>query len=61
MTHKAGMYRPTLIMRQNEAEYAIRKARKSTWVDSKNIFLMGHSEGGIIMILSSVMPMKMHK
>ena len=34
-------------MRQNEAEYAIREARKLIWVDSKNIFLMGHSEGGI--------------
>ena len=47
MTHKAGMYRSTLIMRQNEAQYAIREARKLIWVDSKNIFLMGHSEGGI--------------
>jgi len=38
MTHKAGMYRSTLIMRQNEARYAIQEARKLTWVDSKNIF-----------------------
>jgi len=38
MTHKAGMYRSTLIMRQNEAEYAIQEARNLTWVDSKNIF-----------------------
>ncbi|MGV7225100.1 MAG: dienelactone hydrolase family protein [Nitrospinales bacterium] len=47
MAHKAGMYRSTLIMRQNEAQYAIQEARKLSWVDGKNIFLMGHSEGGI--------------
>jgi poly(3-hydroxybutyrate) depolymerase len=41
------MYRPTLIMRQHEAAYAIRSARKLPWVDSKNIFLMGLSQGGI--------------
>jgi dienelactone hydrolase len=45
--HKAGMYRPTLIMRQNEAAYAIRQARKLPWVDGQNIFLMGLSQGGI--------------
>ena len=47
LTHKAGMYRATLIMRQNEVAYAIREACKLAWVDSKNIILMGHSEGGI--------------
>jgi len=44
---KGGMYRPTLIMRQHEAAYAIRMARNFPWVDSKNIFLMGLSQGGI--------------
>ena len=52
------MYRPTLIMRQNEAVYAIREARKLTWVDSKNIFLMGLSQGGITTATFSGEPVK---
>jgi dienelactone hydrolase len=47
LKHKAGMYRSTLIMRQHEAAYAIRMVRSLPWVDSKNIFLMGLSQGGI--------------
>lgn len=46
-THKGGMYRPTIIMRQNDAGYAISQAKKLSWVDSNNVFLMGLSQGGI--------------
>jgi dienelactone hydrolase len=56
--HKGGMYRPTLIMRQNEAAYAIRMASKFPWVDSKNIFLMGLSQGGITTATFSGEPVK---
>jgi len=56
--HKGGMYRSTLIMRQHEAAYAIRMARKLPWVDSKNIFLMGLSEGGITTATFSGEPAK---
>lgn len=45
--HKGGMYRPTLTMRQNDAGYAISKAKQLTWVDKQNVFLMGLSQGGI--------------
>jgi dienelactone hydrolase len=34
-------------MRQNDAGYAIEKARQLTFVDGKNIFLVGLSQGGI--------------
>tara|TARA_R110002049_G_scaffold252264_2_gene427301 strand:+ start:38953 stop:39813 length:861 start_codon:yes stop_codon:yes gene_type:complete len=44
---KGGMYRGTLSMRQNDAGYAIAKARQLDWVDNNNVFLMGHSQGGI--------------
>ncbi len=44
---KGGMYRGTLSMRQNDAGYAISNAKKLKWVDKNNIFLMGHSQGGI--------------
>ena len=47
LNHKGGMYRPTLIMRQKEAAYAIQEARNLPWADSENIYLMGLSEGGI--------------
>lgn len=45
--HTGGLYRPTLKMRQNDAGYAIAKAKKLPWVDRTNVFLMGLSEGGI--------------
>ena len=44
---KGGLYRETLIMRQQDALYAIKQAKSLEWVDSKNIFVIGHSEGGI--------------
>jgi dienelactone hydrolase len=56
--HEGGMYRPTLRMRQNEAAYAIREARKLPWVDSSNIFLMGLSQGGITTATFSGEPVK---
>ena len=46
-THQGGLYRPTLKMRQNDAGYAIAKAKTLPWVDTSNVFLMGLSQGGI--------------
>ena len=46
-SHKGGMYRGILRMRQYDAGNAIEKARALPWVDSDNIFLMGLSQGGI--------------
>ncbi len=34
-------------MRQEEIQFAVEQLKKSPWADSKNIFLMGHSEGGV--------------
>jgi len=44
---KGGMYRGTLNMRQYDAGNAIAKAKQLDWVDKNNIFLMGHSQGGV--------------
>ena len=44
---KGGYFRQAIHFRIAEANYAIREARKLSWVDPKNVFLMGHSEGGI--------------
>ena len=44
---KGGMYRGTLNMRQYDAGYAIENAKQQSWVDENNIFLMGHSQGGV--------------
>ena len=46
-TKRAGMYRETLTMRQNDAGYAIAKAKQLPWVDTNNVFLVGLSQGGI--------------
>ncbi len=45
--HRGGMYRPTLKMRQFDAGFAIENAKNLSWVDAKNVFLMGLSQGGI--------------
>ena len=46
-THEGGLYRATLRMRQNDAGYAIARAKTLPWVDKDNVFLMGLSEGGV--------------
>lgn len=46
-TKRAGLYRETLKMRQYDALNAIKNAKQLDWVDSRNIFLVGFSEGGI--------------
>ena len=45
--HQGGFYRSTLLMRHNDAGYAIAKAKTLSWVDRDNVFLMGLSQGGI--------------
>ena len=45
--HQGGFYRSTLLMRQNDAGYAIAKAKALPWVDDDNVFLMGLSQGGV--------------
>ncbi len=47
VTKRAGLYRETLKMRQYDALNAIKNAKQLAWVDSRNIFLVGFSEGGI--------------
>lgn len=44
-TH-TGTFPQAYAMRQEEIRHAVEQIRKSSWADSKNIFLMGHSEGG---------------
>lgn len=46
-TKSGGMFRRALSFRIAEANFAIREARKLPWIDGENVFLMGHSEGGI--------------
>jgi dienelactone hydrolase len=38
--------------RQQEIGFALEQLQKKPWVDERNIFLMGHSEGGIATALS---------
>ena len=46
-TNKGGFYRSVLKIRQIDAENAILQAKKLSWTDNNNIFLVGLSEGGI--------------
>ena len=42
-----GWFREAYRYRQEEIRYAINSVRKLIWVDQGNIFLYGHSEGGL--------------
>jgi poly(3-hydroxybutyrate) depolymerase len=45
-TKRGGLFPQAHAMRQEEIRYALEQLKKSPWADAKNIFLMGHSEGG---------------
>ena len=45
--HIGGLHRGVLAWRQAEAENAIRRARELPFVDARNLFLVGLSEGAI--------------
>jgi len=44
---RGGLFPQAHAMRQEEISYALEQVKKSPWADTKNIFLMGHSEGGV--------------
>ena len=46
-TYESGLYRRTLTMRQNDAGYAIQKAKELAIVDADRIALVGLSQGAI--------------
>jgi len=46
-TKKGGNFPKAHAMRLEEIRYAFDQVKKSPWADTKNVFLMGHSEGGI--------------
>jgi len=46
-TNRGGFYRSVLKIRQIDAENAVLQAKKLSWTDKNNIFLIGLSEGGI--------------
>ncbi len=43
---RGGFFPQAHAMRQEEISYALEQIKKSQWADTRNIFLMGHSEGG---------------
>lgn len=46
-THTGGLAMEVMAMRLEELAYALKQLRTLPWVDQRNLFLMGHSEGGI--------------
>jgi dienelactone hydrolase len=47
LTHTGGLHREVLSYRLAEARYAHEIAKTLPWVNQRNIFMMGFSEGGI--------------
>ena len=47
-SQRAGLYRPTLGLRQQDAAYALEQLDRYDWVDRQRVFLMGFSEGGTV-------------
>jgi dienelactone hydrolase len=46
-TYTGGLHRDVLLFRLAEASYAHQAANNLSWVDKRNIFMMGFSEGGL--------------
>jgi hypothetical protein len=44
---RGGLFPQAHAMRQEEISHTLEQIKKSPWADTKNIFLMGHSEGGV--------------
>jgi len=47
MAHGGGLFRDILAFRLAEASYAHEAAKNLPWVDKRNIFMVGFSEGGL--------------
>ncbi len=45
-THLTGGFPTAGMIRQEEIDYALKMLRTAPWADERNLFLMGHSEGG---------------
>jgi hypothetical protein len=45
-TYLGGAFPAASGMRQEEIDYALKILRTAPWADERNLFLMGHSEGG---------------
>jgi len=43
-----------LMQRQQEIRYALAQVKQSSWADTSNIFLMGHSQGGVSTALNKI-------
>lgn len=58
-THTTNLGKiPVRELRPAEASYAMARVREQTWADQDNIFLMGHSEGGMGAYLTPEMGFK---
>lgn len=53
-TGRGGLFPGVFRFRADELRYAMAQLQSSPWADSRNIFLMGHSEGGVQVALTPV-------
>jgi len=50
---RSGMFPGVFRLRLEEMNYAREQIARSSWADQKNVFIMGHSEGGVTVALTT--------
>jgi dienelactone hydrolase len=53
-THRAGLFPGVTMYRLDEVSYALEQLRKAPWADKRNLFLMGHSEGAVVVATANL-------
>ncbi len=53
-THRAGLFPGVTTYRRDEVSYALEQLRKAPWADRRNLFLMGHSEGAVVVATANL-------
>ncbi len=51
-TKRFGLFRGALAFRRDEIRFALEQLERAAWADRRNIFLMGHSQGGVLAALA---------
>ena len=53
-TQRGGLFPGFFAFRREEVLYGVAQLQNMPWADKRNLFLMGHSEGGVMAALSNV-------
>lgn len=53
-TKRTGLFPGALSFRKDEIVYALEQIKAAPWADKRNLFLMGHSQGGVLVALAGI-------